>query len=135
MNKRVAGLALLPFLAVLSIAACSSGPGQITVKGKVEVDYTVSGASDPYSDGTQVVVYNSDHDVIGTGTLSASTGTTAPFGGYADNYTFTVTLPAGLPRYGFEVGGQHGMVWESAKQLTAGPSLDLDLTSNPLSGF
>lgn len=127
-------------VALTGISACSSGPGQITVKGTVEVDYSMSGASDPYSDGTQVVVYNSSNQVIATGTLSTSTKPANPLNGmfslYADYYTFTVTVPGGLPRYGIEVGGQHGILWEREADMKAGPALSLDLTSgSPLGGF
>jgi hypothetical protein len=121
------------------VAGCSSGPGTLTVHGTDEVDYSTQGASDPYSDGTQVVIYNSDNDVIATGTLSTAPQQPNPlngeFGLEADYYTFTVTVPAGLSRYGIEIGGQHGIVWESEKQMKSGPGLDLDLTSGTGLGF
>lgn len=137
MNKRVIGLTLLPFLVAPALAACSSGPAQVKVKGTVEVDYsTSSGVSDPYSDGTQVVVYNSDNQVIATGTLANQSFSGSVFADEADTYTFSVTVPDGLPRYGIEVGGQHGIVWESEAQMKAGPGLTLDLTGgSPLGGF
>jgi hypothetical protein len=121
---------VVPMLAITAIlTACSSAPSAITTHGKVEVTVAPldgTSTSNAYPDinpGSQVVVINSDNDTIATGTLSFQYSDTVQ--GDSDYYTFTVTVPGGLPRYGIEVGNGHGTLWESAAQMKAGPSLCL----------
>jgi hypothetical protein len=99
------------------------------VKGTMQVTWDITnGGSDPFGDGTQVVVVNSSNDVIGTSTLQAAGHSTILLY-QEDAYKFTVTVPQGQTRYGIQVGGtSHGTIWESAKQMQAGPALSLDLT-------
>jgi hypothetical protein len=119
--------------AAVTVTACSSSPASITASGKVTVDYTMlvaGGTGDDLSDGSQVVVVNSSGTVIGNGTLAGSGG--GGLGGYgmADVFTFKVTVPGGLPRYGIQVGGtSHGTAWESAAQMQTGPALEIDETT------
>lgn len=73
-------------------------------------------------DGGQVTVIDSDHNVIGTGTLS-ETGT-----GGLDNdyYTFTAKVPGGEQRYGIQIGNSsRGIVWFSQQQIHQGPHICL----------
>jgi hypothetical protein len=85
------------------------------------------GVDDDLSDGSQIVVVNS----AGTGTLSTSGGTNLGGGDFADTFSFTVTVPGDLARYGIQVGGtSHGTVWESAQQMKSGPALTLDETTD-----
>jgi hypothetical protein len=76
------------------------------------------------SDGSQVTVVNSSNTVIGNGTLSLQ-GNQAQTVGQSDTYAFTVSnLPGGLPRYGFQIGHNHGTVWETPSEAKH-PSLSL----------
>jgi hypothetical protein len=89
------------------------------------------GVDDDLSDGSQIVVVNSAGTVVGTGTLSTSGGTNLGGGDFADTFSFAVTVPGGLSRYGIQVGGtSHGTVWESAQQMKSGPALTLDETTD-----
>lgn len=117
-------------LAAALLGACSSAPATVTSHGTVTVDYS-PGGSDDLSDGSQVVVVNSSGTVIGNGTLTLKHSGAGPFNiGMEDNFTFTVTVPAGLPRYGIQVGGtSHGTLWQSPAQMKAGPGLALDETT------
>ena len=133
-NKRTAAILAGCALAAVagSTAACGS-PGTITSHGTMAVDFSIGGgvlgnASDPFSDGTQVVVVNSAGTVIASSTLHAA-GTSLLGGVFPeDRYTFTVTVPGGLPRYGIQVGGTgHGTIWETPAQMIR-PALNLDLT-------
>jgi len=89
-------------------------------------------------------VTDSSGKVIGTGTLSYSSADTAAFlleatagtGLTAAElepdvavYTFTVTVPGGLARYGITVGRNRGVIYESASQMK-----DPGLTLGSLSG-
>jgi hypothetical protein len=119
-------------LPLLLLAGCSSSPAQITAHGKLAVDYDTS-AGDDLSDGSQVVVVNSAGTVVGNATLTqVSTPAGAPvfLGDSEDDFAFKVTVPGGLPRYGIQIGGTgHGTTWESAGQMTSGPSLEIDETT------
>ena len=130
MPNRARSLAALAGLAAagLAIAACSSGPAPITAHGKITVDYTDPSVGDDLSDGSQVVVVNSAGTVVGTGTLAVkSSGPGLDNIGSEDVFTFQVTVPGGLPRYGIQVGGtSHGTVWQSAAQMQSGPALSID---------
>jgi hypothetical protein len=121
-------------LAALLLAACSSSPAPITAHGKVTVDYTDPAVGDDLSDGSQVVIVNSAGTVIGNGTLAAVSSGAGMLGiGQEDVFSFKVTVPGGLPRYGVQVGGtSHGTVWETAAQMKAGPALALDETTGGL---
>ena len=99
------------------------------------------------TDGSQVTVSDSTGKVIGTGTLSYSSADTLTFliealgqekgtGLTATElapdvaiYTFTVTVPGGLDRYGITVGKNRGVIYESASQMK-----DPGLTLGSLSG-
>lgn len=136
MTKTFCIAALAGVLAV-SAAACSSGPGTIASHGTVTVDYTSAadgGAGDDLSGGSQVVVVNSAGTVVGNGTLAVkSSGPGLDNIGSEDVFTFSVTVPGGLPRYGIQVGGTgHGTVWESAAQMKSGPALTIDETTGAL---
>ena len=127
-TKRI-GLAVLACVLVLLAGACGSQAAPITAHGALEVAVSPNdgeSTSQAYPDinpGSQVTVINSGNDVIATGTLVF--GHIDATQGETDYYTFTVTVPAGLPRYGIQVGNGHGTIWESAAQMKAGPSLCL----------
>jgi hypothetical protein len=130
----IAGGAVLA-AAVLGIAGCSSSPAPITAKGTVTVDYTdpsMGGTADDLADGDQVVIVNSAGTVIGNGTLATvSSGPGIDNIGDEDVFSFKVTVPGGLPRYGIQVNGtRHGTLWESAKQMQSGPGLLIDETTD-----
>jgi hypothetical protein len=112
---------------------CSSAPPPppITAHGSLQVDYS-GDTGDNISDGDQVAVINSAGTVIANTTLSfQDTNTSFAIIGDEDNFTFTVKMPGGLPRYGIQIdSGQHGTVWETPAQMKAGPSLSLDETDN-----
>ena len=131
--KRTFRLAAIIGAAAFSAAACSSSPAPVTAHGTVAVDYTSAG-DDNLSDGSQVVIVNSAGTVVGNGTLALRHAGAAPFNlGMEDDFTFAVTVPGGLPRYGIQVGGTaHGTVWETAAQMKAGPGLSIDETTGGL---
>ena len=121
--------------ASLTVAGCSSSPAPITARGTITVYYTSTsdgGAGDDLADGDQVVVVNASGTVIGTGTLALQNSGTGLDGmAEQDVFSFKVTVPGALPRYGIQVGGtSHGTVWDSAAQMQSGPALTLDLTAD-----
>jgi len=125
-STALAGAALTT-MALLAAAGCSSAPAAVAV------DYTAAG-DDNLSDGSQVVVVNSAGTVVGNGTLALRHAGAAPFNiGMEDDFTFAVTVPGGLPRYGIQVGGTaHGTVWQTAAQMKSGPALSIDETTGGL---
>ena len=131
-STALAGAALTT-MALLAAAGCSSAPAAIAAHGTVAVDYTSAG-DDNLSDGSQVVVVNSAGTVVGNGTLALRHAGAAPFNiGMEDDFTFAVTVPGGLPRYGIQVGGTaHGTVWQTAAQMKSGPALSIDETTGGL---
>ncbi len=138
-HKRITGALAAATLAAIAggTAACSSSPGTITGHGTMTVNYGTgigllggTAGSDPYSDGTQVVVVDSHGTVVASTALTAVKAGRVMLGGMfiEDSYTFTVTVPGGLPRYGIQVGGtNHGTIWETPAEMTH-PALTLDLT-------
>jgi hypothetical protein len=117
---------------VLSAAACSSGPGSFTAHGIEAVcsanydplDAAGTTAADEYpdiTDGSQVTVTDSASHVIGTGTLSLASGSSPAEG----DYTFSVRVPAGQPRYGISIGHDRGTLWFSENKMRAGAALSL----------
>lgn len=44
---------------------------------------------------------------------------------FIEGFSFTVSVPGGLPRYGIQVGQNWGTVWESASEMQKGPALTL----------
>jgi hypothetical protein len=123
------GVLIIVLAAVVIIVKVTSGPGTITAHGTLEVAVSMLDGDTPseaypdISDGGQVTVIDSDHNVIGTGTLS-ETGT-----GGLDNdyYTFTSKVPGGEQRYGIQIGNNRGVVWFSQQQMHQGPQLCLAL--------
>jgi hypothetical protein len=124
-----------------------SGPGSFTAHGSEMVfadpfnGQNVQQAYPDITDGAQVTVINSSGTVVGTGTLqsdpvgtlqaikAAVTGTpglsASDFASFVMKYTFTVTVPGGLPRYGIRAGQDRGTVWLSPNQMRHGPALTL----------
>jgi hypothetical protein len=135
-------LVILAGVSVSILAGCSNSPPPITARGTMTL-YTglLSGSdvADAFPDittGSQVTVTNPSGTVIGTGTLAYSKADTLDFvleaaAKMGQNagvtaaalsqdvavYTFTVAgLQGGLSRYGFSVGQNRGVVWESPSQ-------------------
>ena len=73
--------------------------------------------------GSRVTVVNGSGTVIGTGTLAASDPTS--WGPQDAVYAFAVTVPAGQPRYGIEIGRNRGTQWFTEAQMRRGPSLSV----------
>jgi hypothetical protein len=128
--KRTGFLLAAVTAALLAAAGCSSSPAPINAHGTVTVDYTGS-VGDDLSDGSQVVIVNSAGTVVGNTTMTLKhSGPGLLNFGEEDVFSFTVTVPGGLPRYGIQVGGtSHGTVWDSAAQMKSGPALSLDETA------
>jgi hypothetical protein len=145
--KRTISALIAATAAVTALAGCG-GPGNIAAHGTLQVFASpLSGQSvtDSYPDitsGSQVTVKNPSGTVIGTGTLAfdakgthtAETlfasglggGTTpAQYAEWVEAFTFTVKVPAGLARYGIQVGSGRGTIWFSAAQMSKGPGLSL----------
>ncbi len=70
-----------------------------------------------------VTVVDDSGAVIGTGTLAASDPSS--WGPQDAVYAFVVTVPAGQPRYGIEIGRNRGTEWFTEGQMRKGPSLSL----------
>lgn len=128
------GFFLATVTAATLVAGCSSSPAPINAHGTVTVDYTdpsMGGTADDLSGGDQVVIVNSAGAVIGTGTLAVvSSGPGLDDIGDEDVFSFKVTVPGGLPRYGIQVNGtKHGTLWDSAAQMKSGPGVEIDETT------
>lgn len=125
---------LLATVTATLVIGCSSSPAAITAHGTVAVDYTgteTGGPGDDLSGGDQVVIVNSAGAVVGTTTLSLQkSGPGLDDFGDEDVFSFTVTVPGGLARYGIQVNGtRHGTLWDSAAQMKSGPALSIDETT------
>jgi hypothetical protein len=142
-------------LAVLFLAAsCATvSHGHQTVRGHqvVLIIPDAENTSIVFPDvapGTPVTVRDGHGHRIGSGELAfndaATTSDWEKFntdpengGNFVAVFDFTVTVPAGLPRYGVTVGTGHGVAWFSAAQMLAGPvltigSLQFDTGGGPL---
>jgi|SRR6516165_8583253 hypothetical protein len=114
------------------ISKATSSPGSITSHGQVELATTNllgDGLSpaDAFPDiapGGQVTVVNSSDQVIGTGTLTQGAMSSGLVS--ADFLNFTVSVPAGLSRYGIEIGHDRGTVWFTPAEMKSGPGLSLE---------
>lgn len=134
-------LAIVGAIGVVVTLLTVGGAGSIAAHGSMEVDdFNGSCLTDPgFSDitqGTQVVVTNSGGQVVGTSALNYSAQDSAAQSGLQSGlsvciYTFTVSVPGGLPRYGITVS-HRGTVWFTATQMSKGPGLSL---SSGGSGF
>jgi hypothetical protein len=110
------------------------GGSTITARGALELDdFTGNCLTDPgFSDitqGTQVVVTNSANTVVGTSALNYAQQQSAEQSSLQPGlsvciYTFTVSVPGGLSRYGIIIS-HRGTVWFSAAQMAKGPGLSL----------
>jgi hypothetical protein len=138
-----AGLPVLMLPIVLAaLAGCSAGGGAMTVTGHEVVvidpdNNTEIGFVFPdIVARTPVTVLNNAGRVIGSGVLrfephvSARDG--AKYNSDSENvsdfiavYSFTVSVPRGLARYGIKIGSSHGTAWLSAAQMSGGPVLTL----------
>lgn len=119
----VCTLAAGAVLAALA-AGCSSGsstPSSMTVHGRAKV---CQGGADNtgLTAGSQVAVVSPAGTVVGNSSLveeanPPASDTAALIG----DYTFTLTVPGGQPRYGVEVGAGAPPVWFSAAEMKSGP--------------
>lgn len=122
-------------LAVLVIAAAALAAGGVfrqrtmTVHGTEQVvvgsfdGMSTASAFPDIGGGAPVTVVGPSGTVIGTGVLSASDPSS--WGAQDAVYSFTVTVPAGEPRYGIQIGRDRGTVWFTAGQMRAGPALSV----------
>jgi len=137
----VTGAVIVAIGIVVTLLLTLSGAGSITAHGSMEVDdFTGSCLTDPgFSDitqGTQVVVTNSGGQVVGTSALNYDAQDSAAQSGLQPGlsvciYTFTVSVPGGLSRYGITVS-HRGTVWFTVAQMSKGPGLSI---SSGGSGF
>ena len=115
--------------AALALAGCGGGtPANITVHGQVEpgggalasaggggLEMNYSGcASDQPTPGTQITVVDASSKVIGNSTLATWSHKTATSGGltmYPCWEPFTIKVPSGESRYGFQIAGVPGTIW------------------------
>jgi len=145
MRLRIAGVAVAA-LGALS-AGCGGGtPANITVHGQVEpgggtlasvggggLEMNYSGcASDQPTPGTQITVVDASGKVIGNSTLGTWSHKTATSGGltmYPCWEPFTITVPAGESRYGFQIAGVPGTIWTTNVRQPGGVLLVVSTTS------
>jgi hypothetical protein len=98
----------------------------------MEVDDFQGNCAADFSDissGGQAVVTDSSGKVIGTGTLSYDETDSSEQSGLQPGlsvciYSFQLTVPTGLPRYGITVS-HRGTVWFTSSQMSKGPGLSL----------
>ncbi len=101
----------------------------LTVRGTEQVvvnsfDGMSTGSAFPdITAGSAVRVVDSSGTVIGAGTLAASDPSS--WGPQDAVYAFVVTVPAGQPRYGIEIGRNRGTEWFTEDQMRKGPSLSV----------
>ena len=134
---------------IISFLSGSTAPpvtshGTVTLYSGLLSGLNVQDSYPDITSGSQVTVTDSAGKVIGTGTLSYSSAQTSalvllsalaaklPSYDFTQDvavYTFTVTVPGGLPRYGLTVGRNRGIIYESASQMK-----DPGLTLGSLSG-
>lgn len=118
----------------ITLVLTLGGAGNITARGSVEVDdFTGQCLSDPgFSDiteGIQVVVTDSGGSVVGTSQLGYDTQASALQSSLQPGlsvciYTFKVTVPGRLARYGITVS-HRGTVWFTPAQMAEGPGLSV----------
>lgn len=131
-----AALAAVLVIVVVLLATGVFGGGTMTVHGSFQVagNPLQSGQNYPdISDGTQVVVTDPSGKVIGTSSLSFDAKATSVLNKTLGSlshlagetiYDFTVTVPAGEPRYGITVG-HRGTIWFTPQEMSKGPGLSL----------
>jgi hypothetical protein len=139
MNRTRIAAALTTAATSAAILAACSGNGTITAHG---TEMVCVDAPD-ITDGAQVTVKDSADHVIATGTLTADNSklagqviaqydalqaTLSGLGGNGTGmsvYDFSVTVPAGLTRYGIDAGHDRGTLWFSEKQMRQSPGISL----------
>ncbi len=128
-------------MVLTALAGCSAS-GTMTVSGHEVVvidpdnNTEIWGIFPDVGAKTPVTVLNGAGRIIGSATLrfephvSARDG--AKYNSDSENvsdfiavYSFTVSVPRGLARYGIKIGSSHGTVWLSAAQMSGGPVLTL----------
>ncbi len=132
--RRPAFIAALGVTAALVTGAALDASGvfsqrMLAVHGTEQVVVTsfdgmsTSGAFPDITAGSPVTVVDTSGHVLGTGTLAASDPSS--WGSQDAVYSFIVTVPAGEPRYGIEIGRNRGTEWFSEAQMRSGPSLSV----------
>lgn len=120
------GCAAVAAFAIAGITASvliPAGPAPITAHGILEISTSIPVPGSTYS-GAQVTVVSPAGVTVATGTLAPATASASvdleiTFA----SYRFTVTVPGGLSEYGIRAWPGGNVVWESAAQMAAGPSL------------
>lgn len=146
----------LPVLVLLIVLAALLGlwasGGAMTVTGHEVVvidpdnNTEIAGVFPDIRARTPVTVLNSAGRVVGSGVLrfephvSARDG--AKYNSDSENvsdfiavYSFTVSVPRGLARYGLKIGSNHGTAWLSAAQMSGGAVLTLGSMSWMIPNF
>ena len=132
--RRPAIVAALGVAAALVAAAALYASGvfggqMLTVRGTEQVvvnsfdGMSTDGAFPDITAGSAVTVVDTSGRILGLGTLAASDPSS--WGLQDAVYSFIVTVPAGEPRYGIEIGRNRGTAWFSEAQLRKGPSLSV----------
>ena len=113
--------AFLFAVVALSLAACSTTPSQMTVKGTVTVvDNPAAGEDPPVSDTSQLTVTDPSGKVLAFTTLNDNADQGATF---TLTYGFTVKVPEGESSYGITVQGLTGTTRYTEAQMKAGPAI------------
>jgi hypothetical protein len=129
----LAGLAVAVVIGgVAAGLALTSGPAPFTAHGNIELctSPALGGGGTPAEDypdvtsGGQVTILDQQQHVITTATLTSGASMNT---GLLDGqfYNWSAKVPAGLARYGVEIGHDRGTVWFSERQMHAGPSTSL----------
>jgi hypothetical protein len=114
--------------AALALAACSSAPAAVTVRGTLDLSSATgwaeaAGQSCDYGNTpAQLILTSSSGATLATATLSA--GTLANSSVCSLPFRFT-SVAAGGSEYGVRLAG-HGTVWYTARQVNRPVTLTLD---------
>lgn len=130
---------LIYLFATLSTAAAVLTPilvhetdahAQFTARGFVQVTTPAMSGQAPQqafpdiAAGDEVTVVDSSGTVVSSGILTQGMSSAGLVN--SQFLDFTLSVPAGLDRYGIRVGLDRGTVWFTREQMRAGPELEMD---------
>ncbi len=124
-----AGFGAVVLAATALLASGVLNPPTMTVHGfdhlwiRNPAKVTIQSAYPDIATGSPVTVISPSGAVLGTGVLIAADP--GSWGIQDAVYAFTITVPAGEPRYGIKIGGNGGTAWFSGAQMRAGPDISL----------
>jgi hypothetical protein len=115
----------LVIAALAAVAACGSTPAPITAQGTIQVSInelaniaSPGSATNPFQNGGTVTVISGTGAVLAEGPITPAANVGAAEGSTAVlNFQFKLSVPGGQPRYGVELSGVPGVIWETPQQM------------------